>query len=360
MTRMHETIRYSAGGERASLSVAPVTAAVQIDPDRETGRGSLLPLRPARAYRASHHPVVATSRVNILHAAAVGIQTLTAKTAPAAPNREAGAWAKAHKPNSARPTRERESGLIAGQGISPKQGRDSRERPALFTNGASRRDRSRPEALLLTVGIYSGLTMDSTGRRVSCSRAEEWSPASLICRPRLNSQHVPHGGLRASRLPSDPDNTANAISGDFPAPRNRMVDSPPEVRHPGRKLGTLVRTATNRHRTRGSIPRQVHHHVLSSTAEQPSSPRDGRQGRSAVRPRQDVFSTECCWRGRCSVSADRVSGLTASHPRRESRPGKNMTARVQFWRARRTLWAPALRSGMGQTHHRSKNTAWIA
>ena len=119
-------------------------------------------------------------------------------------------------------------------------------RAFICSNVASRRER-RPAILCPTAGTFLGLKMESTGRGMSGPRAEEWSPASIICRPRLNSQHVPQGGLRASRLPSDPDGTADAISGDFPAPRNRMVDSPPKHgtvgRNHGRSLG-LSRNAT--------------------------------------------------------------------------------------------------------------------
>lgn len=82
-----------------------------------------------------------------------------------------------------------------------------------------------------------GAELDSTGRGMSGPRAEERSPASLICRPSLNRQHVPTGGLAAKSCRSPRCPAELLGSGDFPAPRNRMVDSPPLYGTRGRDTG---------------------------------------------------------------------------------------------------------------------------
>ena len=97
-------------------------------------------------------------------------------------------------------------------------------------------------------GCLFGPEMVSTGRGMSSPRAEDAGKASLICPARLNSQHVPQGGLIAAKSCPRPRYLAGLLgSGDFPAPRNRMVDSPPlhvtQDANLGRSLG-LSRNAT--------------------------------------------------------------------------------------------------------------------
>ena len=87
----------------------------------------------------------------------------------------------------------------------------------------------------------TGLKMDSTGREMSGPRAEDDGMASLICPSRLNSQHLPQGGLESPTRRPDPDNAAGFSDRVLARPSNGMVDSPPQHgtvgRNRGRSLG---------------------------------------------------------------------------------------------------------------------------
>ena len=89
--------------------------------------------------------------------------------------------------------------------------------------------------------LQHGPELDSTGRGMPSPRAEDdgWPRKSI--RQSLNCEHLPQGGLRASRRRTTPIDSPDAESDAFRLQAEPVVDSPPQhgtrSRNTGRSLG---------------------------------------------------------------------------------------------------------------------------